>query len=128
MTATQAGPLPLAVERLVVQIEVDGERGRGDHPYVEAWTSEPSLSAGANFGGCGLLRACERSHWSATARTEVNRRAEFITVAEISLLLRVNPQTVRNWIAAGTLPALKVGRRIRIQRTDFEEFLKDARI
>jgi excisionase family DNA binding protein len=59
---------------------------------------------------------------------EPSRQTEFITVPEVATLLRVRPQTVRNWIAGGTLPALKVGRRIRIWRKDFEEFLKDARV
>jgi excisionase family DNA binding protein len=111
----------------VVQIEVEGERGRGDHPYVKAWTSEPSLPAG-ELQRLWTLKSMRTKPLECDCSTEVNRGAQFITVAEISLPLRVNPQTVRNWIVAGTLPALKVGRRIRIQRTDFEEFLNDARI
>ena len=44
--------------------------------------------------------------------------AELFTVDETAALLKVNAQTVRNWIDRGELPALRVGgRRVRIQRT-----------
>ncbi len=39
----------------------------------------------------------------------------FLTVAEA--LLKLNQQTVRNWIEQGSLPALRVGRRVRIRRS-----------
>jgi excisionase family DNA binding protein len=47
----------------------------------------------------------------------------FLTVAEVATMLKLNQQTVRNWIDQGTLPALKVGRRVRIKRSDFEQVL-----
>jgi excisionase family DNA binding protein len=52
---------------------------------------------------------------------------EFLTVAEVATILKLNKQTVRNWIDAGTLPALHVGRRVRIRRSDFDEFLEQGR-
>jgi excisionase family DNA binding protein len=51
---------------------------------------------------------------------------EFLTVAEIAQILKLNPQTVRNWIDAGKLPALHVGRRVRIRRSDFDAFLEQG--
>jgi excisionase family DNA binding protein len=49
---------------------------------------------------------------------------EYLTVAEIAARLKVNPQTVRNWIARGELRAARVGaRRVRILRSDLDEFL-----
>ena len=48
---------------------------------------------------------------------------EFLTVNEIAERLKLNPQTVRNWIDAGRLPAFRVGRRVRIRREDFEAVL-----
>ena len=47
---------------------------------------------------------------------------EFMTVAEIASALKLNQQTVRNWIDRGELPALHVGRRVRIKRSDFDSF------
>ena len=47
---------------------------------------------------------------------------EFMTVAEVASVLKLNQQTVRNWIEAGTLPALRVGRRVRIRRQDFDQW------
>jgi excisionase family DNA binding protein len=38
---------------------------------------------------------------------------EFLTVAEVAERLKLNQQTIRNWIDAGTLPALRIGRRVR---------------
>ncbi len=52
---------------------------------------------------------------------------EFLTVAEIAEILKLNQQTVRNWIDHGTLPALHVGRRVRIRRSDFEALLERGR-
>jgi len=50
----------------------------------------------------------------------------FLTVAEVAAALRLNPQTVRNWIDQGSLPALRVGRRVRIRRSDFERLLEEG--
>src|SRR5450755_3411331 len=43
----------------------------------------------------------------------------FLTVAEIAELLKLNPQTVRNWIDRGELSAVRVGsRRVRVKQSD----------
>jgi excisionase family DNA binding protein len=51
---------------------------------------------------------------------------EFLTVADVAEMLKLNPQTVRNWIDQGTLPALRVGRRVRIKRSDLERLLAEG--
>jgi excisionase family DNA binding protein len=48
---------------------------------------------------------------------------EFLTVAEVAARLRLNDQTVRNWIDDGKLPAFRIGRRVRIARSDFDRFV-----
>jgi excisionase family DNA binding protein len=50
----------------------------------------------------------------------------YLTVAEVAQVLKLNQQTVRNWIDQGSLPALRVGRRVRIKRSDFERILADG--
>lgn len=50
----------------------------------------------------------------------------YLTVAEVAELLKLNQQTVRNWIDQGSLPALRVGRRVRIKRSDFESLLEEG--
>jgi excisionase family DNA binding protein len=54
------------------------------------------------------------------------QRDEFMTVAEVAAILKLNQQTVRNWIDAGKLPALRVGRRVRIRRSDFDRLLEES--
>lgn len=51
---------------------------------------------------------------------------EFLTVAEVADLLKLNQQTVRNWIDQGSLPAVRVGRRVRIRRSDLERVLEQG--
>lgn len=49
---------------------------------------------------------------------------EFLTVAEVAGLLRLNQQTVRSWIDSGQLPAVRVGvRRVRVRRSDLDALL-----
>lgn len=50
----------------------------------------------------------------------------YLTVAEVAELLRLNQQTVRNWIDQGSLPALRVGRRVRIKRSDLDRLLAEG--
>jgi excisionase family DNA binding protein len=49
---------------------------------------------------------------------------EFLTVAEVAAILKLNQQTVRNWIDAGTLPTVRIGRRVRIKRSDFDRVVE----
>lgn len=49
----------------------------------------------------------------------------FLTVAEVAELLKLNPQTVRNWIDRGELPAVRLGqRRVRIRQSDLDRLLE----
>lgn len=50
----------------------------------------------------------------------------FLTVAEVAQLLKLNQQTVRNWIDQGSLPAVRVGRRVRIKRSDFDRIVQEG--
>jgi excisionase family DNA binding protein len=55
-----------------------------------------------------------------------NLEDSFLTVAEVAEMLKLNQQTVRNWIDQGALPALRVGRRVRIRRSDLERMLAEG--
>jgi len=48
----------------------------------------------------------------------------FLTVDEVAQTLRLNPQTVRNWIDRGSLRAIRVGRRARIRQSDLDELVQ----
>lgn len=47
---------------------------------------------------------------------------ELLTIQETAQLLRVNPITVRRYIAAGRLPAVRVGRGVRVEKHAAESF------
>ena len=57
---------------------------------------------------------------------DIARSDDIVTVAEIAEILRLNQQTVRNWIDDGLLPAIRVGRRVRIRWADVEAMMKPA--
>jgi excisionase family DNA binding protein len=57
----------------------------------------------------------------------VNDSADsFLTVADVASLLKLNQQTVRNWIDQGSLPAVRIGRRVRIKRSDLDRILENG--
>jgi len=45
---------------------------------------------------------------------------EYLTIREVRDLLKVSDRTVRRWIERGSLPALKIGRSVRIRRADID--------
>jgi len=49
---------------------------------------------------------------------------ELMTVDQVAELLRLNRQTIYNWIDAGTLEAMHIGRRVRIKRAVVDEMVK----
>jgi excisionase family DNA binding protein len=58
--------------------------------------------------------------------SHIDPEESYLTVAEVAETLKLNQQTVRNWIDQGSLPALRVGRRVRIKRSDFERILDES--
>jgi excisionase family DNA binding protein len=48
---------------------------------------------------------------------------EFLTVHEVAELLKLNQQTVRNWIDRGQLPAFRVGTRVRVRQSDIDAMI-----
>lgn len=58
--------------------------------------------------------------------SQIDPEDSFLTVAEVAEKLKLNQQTVRNWIDQGSLPAIRVGRRVRIKRSDFERILSEG--
>src|SRR5450755_4288240 len=56
--------------------------------------------------------------------SRLNMAESYLTVAEIAEVLKLNPQTVRNWIDRSELPAVRVGsRRVRVKQSDLDRFL-----
>jgi excisionase family DNA binding protein len=50
-------------------------------------------------------------------------RETYWTVAELAQRLRLTQQTLRNWIDQGSLPAVRIGRRVRVLNSDFERLV-----
>lgn len=62
----------------------------------------------------------------APADTGTTTTPELLTVAEVATHLRVSTMTVRRWIDAGDLPAVKVGRQRRVAVDDLNAYLQAA--
>lgn len=56
----------------------------------------------------------------------MSEREEFLTVADVASVLKLNQQTVYNLIGRGELAAVRVGRRIRIRREDFDRLIEEG--
>ena len=97
------GELPVRAGR-----EPPGNRDRRRPPHHRPAPARRATSSGATSGPAAMT----------SLSTE-----EFLTVAEVAARLRLNEQTVRNWIDDGKLPAFRIGRRVRIARSDFERFV-----
>lgn len=55
--------------------------------------------------------------------------AQYLTPQEIAEILKVHPASVRRWIQAGRLKAIRPGtRNYRVARADFEAFIKERGI
>jgi len=50
-----------------------------------------------------------------------------LTVEKVAEILDVHIKTVRAYIASGSLPAIKLKREYRIQRSDLDEFIRERR-
>jgi excisionase family DNA binding protein len=48
---------------------------------------------------------------------------EFLTVQQVAARFQVNQQTVRNWMSAGKLPEVRIGRRVRIRTSGLDELI-----
>jgi excisionase family DNA binding protein len=49
---------------------------------------------------------------------------DLLTVQETAAMLKLSPVTIRRYIASGRLPAVRVGRGVRLRRADIEAFLE----
>jgi len=52
---------------------------------------------------------------------------DFLTVEQVAKNLLVSEETVRDWIKKKQLVAYKVGRDFRIDKADYEKFLRERR-
>ena len=50
--------------------------------------------------------------------------AQYCTVSEVAVALRVSNMTVYRLVSAGDLPAVKVGRSIRLRRDEVDRYLR----
>jgi excisionase family DNA binding protein len=52
----------------------------------------------------------------------------FLTVEQVAQTFRVTPQTIRNWIKGGMLPATKYGKSYRVLSEDVTALLADGQV
>lgn len=48
---------------------------------------------------------------------------ELLVIKEVADILRMTPRTVRHLVDSGQIPAVRVGRSVRIRRADLEKIL-----
>jgi excisionase family DNA binding protein len=53
----------------------------------------------------------------------MDRPSELLTVPEAAALLRLKPSTIRAWVCQRRIPFVKVGRLVRIRRSDAEAYI-----
>lgn len=58
-----------------------------------------------------------------TSRKTIREHGELHTVQWVAEYLKVNPETVYDWVETGKLKSFKTGRHIRISDIHLEEFL-----
>jgi excisionase family DNA binding protein len=51
---------------------------------------------------------------------------KFLTVAEVASLMRVSKMTVYRLVNTGTLPAVRVGRSVRVPEQAVNDYLRDS--
>jgi excisionase family DNA binding protein len=54
-------------------------------------------------------------------------REQFFTLQEVAQQLHLSEETVRRYIKSGKIPAILLGGRYRISRTDLQEFIRSSR-
>ena len=59
-----------------------------------------------------------------TIEAQIQALPEAVSVSEVSGLLRVDPKTIRNWIVAGKLDAVRLVGQYRISRDALLTFIK----
>ena len=53
----------------------------------------------------------------------------YYTIEEVANILKVNPESVRRWVRAKKLPAIKLGDKyIRIESSDLDSFIKKSKV
>ncbi len=58
---------------------------------------------------------------------ELQAMRDVLTVDEIAEYLRVSRATICRWCGTGKLPAFKIGKSWRVQRSDLEEYIRYQR-
>lgn len=59
---------------------------------------------------------------------EENEPSKYLTLTEVSKLLKIHPNTLRNWDANGTLKATRIGvKKVRrYLKSDIDKFIEDS--
>lgn len=60
-------------------------------------------------------------------KSECESKNEFLTIEEVSKLLHVTNQTVRNYIKKGDFQAKKIKRRVLVSRSSIDRFLSEIK-
>lgn len=61
-------------------------------------------------------------------KSEQNEKDKYLTLAEVSELLKIHPNTLRNWDANGTLKATRIGiKKVRrYRKSEIDNFIAES--
>jgi excisionase family DNA binding protein len=66
--------------------------------------------------------------WYTVGKKGGGMTEQLFTTTEAGGLLKVHPETIRNWIRRGELAAIRVGRSWRIKRVDLERIAEQGTV
>ena len=59
----------------------------------------------------------------------MDKKQTYYTIEEVANILKVNPESVRRWVRAKKLPAIKLGGKyIRVSAIDLDSFTKNSKV
>jgi excisionase family DNA binding protein len=70
------------------------------------------------------LRYAAAAFLEAANEADAEQPLEFLTPRQIAETLKVHDETVYRWIRAKQLPAVEVGGKYRVRRSDLDDFLE----
>lgn len=91
---------------------------------VSPKSSAPKFAASSK--GQGIRPLIVPSSGATVNQPLESATSRLLTVSEVADLLALSEKTIRRWIAAGRLPAVRFGRVVRVSTNSLEKFIQNC--